>query len=80
MDKEEAEDMLNTIIKCSRSFQEDPTYEKALDLDIRISVLRYLIGEENFLALHYFRRMHEQAVKFIDEHDSEEDKKKAKVK
>lgn len=74
MDKEEIEAAMQKIIRESEDFMEAPTYMKALELDKDISILRYLIGEVNFLALHYFRMVHEKAVELIDKHNSSEKK------
>ena len=71
MTKEEIEDTMNKLLRQIQEFNEEPTYDKALRLDMGISVLRFLIGEQNFLPLHYFRSAHENAVKFIDKHDAE---------
>lgn len=75
MDKEEIEAAMQKIIRESEDFMEAPTYMKALELDKDISILRYLIGEANFLALHYFRMVHEKAVELIDKHNSSEKKR-----
>lgn len=66
MDKEEIETMMQRILKDCESFYEFRTYEKAVHIDQEISVLRFLIGEANFLPLHYFRTAHEEAVRYID--------------
>lgn len=66
MDKEEVESAMQKIIKESQKFEEAPSYMLALELDKDLSILRYIIGEQNFLGLHYFRRVHEEAIKFID--------------
>ena len=66
MDKEEAERIINQILKEVDAFREEPTYIRALQLDKDITILRYIIGEANFLPLHYFRAAHEEAVKYID--------------
>ena len=67
MTKEEIEEMMNKIIRESQDFMEEPTYMKALEVDKDISILRYMIGEDNFITLHYFRMVHEKAIKLIDE-------------
>ena len=72
MDKEEIESAINKIVRESEDFMDSPTYLKALELDRDISILRYIIGEQNFLALHYFRMVHEKAIRFIDNHDKAE--------
>lgn len=74
MDKEDIENSINKIVADAQRFEEEPTYMRALELDKDISILRYMIGEDNFLAMHYFRRVHEEAVKFIDKHDKERNK------
>ena len=68
MDKEEIESTMNKILKQIEDFNNEPSYAKALSLDMNITVLRFLIGEQNFLPLHYFRNAHENAIKFIDEY------------
>lgn len=66
MDKEEIESIMQKTLKMIEVFRELPTYENALLLDVNISILRFLIGEQNFLPLHHFRRAHEDAIKLID--------------
>jgi len=61
-------------MKRADEFTSKPTYELAMQLDKDISILRFIIGEDNFLALHYFRRLHEQAIKIIDNKDKTIDK------
>lgn len=74
MDKEEIESMMNKLLKQIQDFKDEPTYEKALAIDMSISILRFVIGEQNFLPLHYFRTAHEEAIKFIDEHNKQKAK------
>lgn len=75
MDKEDIETAINKIVSKCSEFRDNPTYELAMDLDKDITILRYIIGESNFLSLHYFRAMHEKVVKLIDEHDKHVDAK-----
>ena len=72
MDKEDIDSAINKIVRESEDFMESPTYLKALELDRDISILRYIVGEQNFMALHYFRMVHEKAIIFIDKHDRAE--------
>ena len=72
MDKEEIDSKINKIVRESEDFMESPTYMKALELDKDISILRYMVGEQNFMAMHYFRMVHEKAIILIDKHDSAE--------
>ena len=69
MDKEEIQSALQAVIHKAQMFEEAPSYSLALDLDKDISIIRFIIGEQAFLAMHYFRRVHEDVVKFIDKHD-----------
>ena len=72
MDKEEIDSKINKIVRESEDFMESPTYLKALGLDKDISILRYMVGEQNFMTLHYFRMVHEKAISLIDKHDKAE--------
>ena len=72
MDKEDIESKLNKIVRESEDFMESPTYMKALELDKDISILRYMVGDQNFMTLHYFKMVHEKAIRFIDNHDKAE--------
>ena len=72
MDKEEIDSAINKIVRESEDFMDSPTYLKALELDKDISILRYMVGEQNFMALHYFRMVHEKAIICIDKHDRAE--------
>ena len=72
MDKEDIESAINKIVRESEDFMESPTYLKALELDKDISILRYMVGEQNFMAMHYFRMVHEKAIIFIDKQDRAE--------
>ena len=69
MDKEYVESCINKIVKLAGEFEDNPSYQLAMELDKDISIVRFIIGESNFLTLHYFRRIHEAAVKLIDAHD-----------
>lgn len=66
MDKETIEDIMQKLLKLIDDFHNEPTLDKAMDIDKSTSVLRFCIGEQNFLPLHYFRAAHEEAVKYID--------------
>lgn len=66
MDKETIDDMMQKLIHLIDDFREVPDIEKAKNIDKQTSVLRFCIGEQNFLPLHYFRAAHEEAVKYID--------------
>ena len=72
MDKEDIESAINKIVRESEDFMDSPTYLKALELDKDISILRYMVGEYNFMALHYFMMVHEKAIRLIDKHDKAE--------
>lgn len=66
MDKEYVEDLMQKLIRCIEDFKQQPDYDKAQSIDQQISVLRFCIGEANFLPLHYFRAAHEEVVRYID--------------
>ena len=72
MDKEDIESAINKIVRESEDFIESPTYMKALEIDKDISILRYMVGEQNFMSLHYFMMVHEKAIRLIDKHDRAE--------
>lgn len=74
MDKEEIDNIMQKLLKLIESFNEEKTYDKALHLDQSITILRFIIGEQNFMPLHYFRAAHEDAVKYIDEYRNARDK------
>ena len=74
MEKEEIEAEMQKILKMVDTFKDTPSYELALDIDKDISILRFLIGESNFLPLHYFRNAHEEAIKYIDVYRKSEEK------
>ena len=67
MDKEEIESALENVVHKARMFEEAPSCTLALELDKDMSILRFIIGEQNFSTMHYFKRVHDKAVKFIDE-------------
>lgn len=66
MDKDDIEQAMQKITHEAQQFKEESTNELALELDKDISIIRFIIGEENFLSLHYFRRIHEDAIKWLD--------------
>lgn len=66
MTVEEIEAEMQKILKMVDTFKDTPSYELATDIDKDISILRFIIGESNFLPLHYFRATHEEVVKYID--------------
>ena len=72
MNKEDIENQMYKILTQIDSFKDEPTYEKAVDIDMNITILRFMIGEQNFLPLHFFRTAHEDAIKFIDEHKKQD--------
>lgn len=37
-----------------------------MELDKDLSILRFIIGEDNFTSLHYFNMVHDDVAKFID--------------
>ena len=66
MDREAIEDMMQKLLHVIDDFHDEPTLDKAMDIDKQTSVLRFCIGEQNFIPLHYFRAAHEEAVRYID--------------
>ena len=66
MDREAIEDMMQKLLKLIDDFHDEPSLDKAIGIDKQISVLRFCIGEQNFIPLHYFRAAHEDAVRYID--------------
>lgn len=71
MDKETIEDMMQKLMRLIDDFNELPSIDKAKSIDKQISVLRFCIGEQNFIPLHYFRAAHEEAVRYIDNMDKQ---------
>ena len=74
MDREAIEDMMTKLLKLVDDFHDEPSLDKAIDIDKQISVLRFCIGEQNFIPLHYFRAAHEDAVRYIDNMNKSKDK------
>ena len=66
MDREAIEEMMQKLMRLIDDFNELPSLDKAKSIDKQTSVLRFCIGEQNFIPLHYFRAAHEEAVKYID--------------
>ena len=66
MNREDIEETMQKLLKQIEDFNDEPTYEKACMLDMSISILRFMVGEQNFMPLHYFRQAHEDAVAFMD--------------
>lgn len=66
MDKETIEEMMQKLMRLIDDFNELPSLDKAKSIDKQISILRFCIGEQNFIPLHYFRAAHEEAVRYID--------------
>ena len=75
MDREDLESALDKVIRLSKDFRAEPTYDKALQLDIDICLIRLMVGEQNFQTLHYFCMMHEEASRFIEKTLKEREKK-----
>jgi len=69
MDKEEIEQIMQKIIRMADEFKDYPSTSLASDLDKEISILRFIIGENNFISLHYFRSVHEKVVAYLDGKD-----------
>ena len=76
MDYDEIQSKMQKILRQIEDFEDEPDIDKAKTLDRDISILRFVIGEQNFLQLHYFRRAHEQAIRYIDEADRAKQKSK----
>lgn len=36
---------------------------------MQLSMLRFVVGEQNFASMHYFKSLHEKAIAIVDEHD-----------
>ena len=68
MDREEIDDTLKKAVKLIDSFTAEPTYEKALYLDMTLSIFRLLIGSDSFDHLHYFKMTHEDVIAYIEKH------------
>ena len=73
MNKEEIDDMIKKVTKQIDSYNEVPTYEKALWLDMSLSIFRLLIGSDVFDSLHYFKMIHADVIKHIEKCRKEEE-------
>ena len=73
MDKEEIDDTIKKVTKQIDDFNAEPTYEKALWLDMSLSIFKLLIGSDTFNSLHYFKMIHDDVVKYIEKHRKEEE-------
>lgn len=80
MDKEDIESTMTQILKEIDSFHNEPTYDKAYMLDQKITIFRFIIGEKNFLPLHYFRTAHEEVIKYMDKYEKEHNTNKGNNK
>lgn len=74
MNNEFAEETIQNILKLAKQFEESHSYLLAMQLATSIGILRYIIGEKNYLALDYFRRVFKDAMKVIDEHENKKEK------
>ena len=66
MDIDEITSSMQRVLRMAEEFEEAPDIELANRLDKEISILRFMIGEAAFIPMHYFRRVHEDVVKYID--------------
>lgn len=66
MDRETIEEMMQKLMQLIEDFNDAPSIDNAKSIDKQTSVLRFCIGEDNFMPLHYFRAAHEDVVRYID--------------
>lgn len=66
MDRETIEDIMQKLLYLIDDFHDEPSLDKAIDIDKQTSILRFCIGEQNFMPMHYFRAAHEDVVRYID--------------
>ena len=71
---EEIETAMKRVQQALEAFEESKTFETALDLEWKLTIMKLLVGLDNFDQLPAFSRALREVSAFIDKHNKKEAK------
>ena len=71
---EEFETAMIRVQQALEAFEQSKTFETALELEWKLTMMKLLVGLDNFERLPAFARALREASAFIDKHNKEEAK------
>ena len=72
---EEIETAMKRVQQALEAFEESKTFETALDLEWKLTIMKLLVGLDNFDQLPAFSRALREASSFIDKCNKKEEEK-----
>ena len=72
---EEIDKAMKRVQQALESFEESKTFETALDLEWKLTIMKLLVGLDNFDRLPAFSRALRETSAFIDKHYSNKEAK-----
>ena len=72
---EEIDKAMKRVQQALEAFEESKTFETALDLEWKLTIMKLLVGLDNFDQLPAFSRALREASAFIDKHYSNKEAK-----
>ena len=73
---EEIDKAMKRVEQALEAFEESKTFETALDLEWKLTIMKLLVGLDNFDQLPAFSRALREASAFIDKHNKKEEEAK----
>lgn len=70
---EEIETATKRVLKALEAFEESKTFENARELEWKLTMMKLLVGLDNFDQLPAFSRALREASAFIDRHSGKEE-------
>ena len=72
---EEIDKAMKRVQQALEAFEESKTFETALDPEWKLTIMKLLVGLDNFDRLPAFSRALREASAFIDKHNKQEEAK-----
>ena len=72
---EEIDKAMKRVQQALEAFEESKTFETALELEWKLTIMKLLVGLDNFDQLPAFSRALREASAFIDKHNKQEEAK-----
>lgn len=73
---EEIDKALKRVQQALEAFEESKTFETALELEWKLTIMKLLVGLDNFDQLPAYSRALREASAFIDKHNKKEEEAK----
>ena len=73
---EEIDTAMNRVQQALEAFKESKTFETALELEWKLTIMKLLVGLDNFDQLPAFSRALREVSAFIDKHNKKEEEAK----